>query len=126
RSPTTAAASATTRPAPASRSCAPSCATSSAAPWSSSPDPERAPRSSSPPSEPDRSPTRRLRGLILEGEVEVVAVGVHAQHLVGQDLRGDPIQEDADAVPLDHLVAVGRGRRLVDRELDLPVDLLGR
>ena len=64
--------------------------------------------------------------LVFEREVEVVAVRVHPEHLVVEHLGGGLVEEHADVVALDHLVAGSRLGCLVDRDLDLSVDLLGR
>jgi two-component system, response regulator PdtaR len=61
----------------------------------------------------------RLRGLVVEGEVDVVVVGVHAEDLVVECARGDRVEEDPHAVPLDHLIVDDRLRRLFDLQLDL-------
>jgi len=52
-------------------------------------------------------------------------VGVHAEHLVGEHLRGGRVEEHAGAVALDHLVTLLRAVGLVEGDLDLAVDLLG-
>ena len=51
---------------------------------------------------------------------------VHADHLVVQRARRDRIEEDPDAVALDHLVVGDRLGRLLDLELDLAVGLDAR
>jgi len=56
----------------------------------------------------------------------VVTVAVHAEHLVIQDLGRGCIEEHARLALLDHLVACARLGCLVDRDLDVAVDLLGR
>ena len=76
----------------------------------------------------DAPPGGALRGaagrLVFEREVEVVAVGVDADHLVGERFCGDCVQEDPGAAALYDLVAVRRLGGVVDRELHLAVDLL--
>jgi two-component system, response regulator PdtaR len=52
-------------------------------------------------------------------------VGVHAQNLVGEHVGGRRGEEHLRAAALDHLVALDRLRRLVDRDLGLAVGLLG-
>jgi response regulator NasT len=59
-----------------------------------------------------------------EREVEVVAVGVDTDHLVGECFRGDGVQEDPRPVALYDFVAVRRLGGVVDREFHLAVDLL--
>jgi two-component system, response regulator PdtaR len=57
--------------------------------------------------------------------VEVVAVGLHLQHLVVEDLRRDGVEIDRDAVLLHRRVAVGRPLGILDLDLDLSLlDLL--
>ena len=68
----------------------------------------------------------RLSRLLVEREVEMVAVGVDAQHLVGQRLGGSRIQEDLGAVALDGLISVLRLRRVGELQLQLAVDLFTR
>jgi hypothetical protein len=46
--------------------------------------------------------------------VEVVAVGVHAQYLVGQDVRCDAVEEHLRAVALHDLVTLLRLGRVAD------------
>ena len=53
-------------------------------------------------------------------------MGVHAEHLVDEHLGSGLVEEHADVATLDHLVAVARLGCLVDRDLDLSVDLVGR
>src|SRR6266516_2682781 len=65
-----------------------------------------------------------LAGLVFEGEVEVVVVGLDADHLVVAGVRGDAVQEDPHAVSLHDLIAVvGRCLRLLDLQLHLAVGL---
>jgi two-component system, response regulator PdtaR len=78
-----------------------------------------------------RSPGARAWGagsdrLVVEREVEVVAVRVHADHLVVERRGGHRVEEDADAVVLDHLVVDDRLGRLLDLELDLGLVALAR
>jgi AmiR/NasT family two-component response regulator len=61
--------------------------------------------------------------LVVEREVEVVAVRMHADHLVVQGARGDGIEQDAGAVTLDELVVDRLLAGLLDLELDLAVRL---
>ena len=70
-----------------------------------------------------RAAARALLGLVVEREVEVVVVRVHADHLVVQRARRDRVEEDPHAVALDHLVVGDRLGRLLDLELDLAVGL---
>jgi AmiR/NasT family two-component response regulator len=62
-----------------------------------------------------------LGGLVVEREVEVVVVGLHADHLVVEGCRGDRVEEDPDAFPLDDLVVCDRLGRVLDLELHLAV-----
>jgi AmiR/NasT family two-component response regulator len=64
-----------------------------------------------------------LLGLVVEREVEVVVVRVHADHLVVERTRRDGVEEDLHAVALDHLVVDDWLARLLDLELDLAVGL---
>ena len=67
-----------------------------------------------------------LLGLLFEREVEVIVVSVHAEDLVVEHLGRGRVEEHADLAALDHLVAVARLGRLLDRDLNLTVDFLGR
>jgi len=64
-------------------------------------------------------------GLFVEREVEVVAVLLDAEDLVGEHLRGELVQEHARVAALDDFVSVKRFLGLVDLELDAVVGLLG-
>jgi hypothetical protein len=72
-----------------------------------------------------REARARLARLVGELEVEVVVVTVDAEDLVGQRLGRRGVQKHADAVALDDLVAILRLRCVLDRELELAVDLFG-
>jgi two-component system, response regulator PdtaR len=56
----------------------------------------------------------------------VVAVGVDAEHLVVEHLGRGGVEKHTSLPVLDHLVPFARLRSLVDRDLDLSVDLFGR
>ena len=77
------------------------------------------------PNGPVRTGPAALRALVVEREVEVVAVGVDAQHLVGEHVCRGGIEEHARAVALDDLVSLPRAHGVVDLELDAFVRLLG-
>ena len=51
--------------------------------------------------------------------MDVVTVRLDTDHLVAQRGHGSRVEEDADAVSLDHLVALGRLGGLLDLQLDL-------
>ena len=55
----------------------------------------------------------------------MVAVGVHAEHLVGERLGGGGVEEHLGTVALDGLIAVLRLRCVGQLELQLAVDFLG-
>jgi AmiR/NasT family two-component response regulator len=61
--------------------------------------------------------------LIVECEVEVVVVRVHADHLVFEGARGDRVEEDPHAVVLDDLIVDEGPLGLFDLELHLSLGL---
>ena len=67
-----------------------------------------------------------LAGLVVEAEVEVVVVRVDAEDLVGQHRRGEWVEVDDRAAALDRFVALSGLRCVLDRDLDLAVDLRRR
>ena len=69
---------------------------------------------------------RASERLVFESEVEVIVVGVDAQDLVREHVRGGGVQEDARAVALDHLVAFARLGRVLDLQLNAVLGLFGR
>jgi AmiR/NasT family two-component response regulator len=71
----------------------------------------------------DRHSRGGLLGLVFEREVKVVAVCVHADHLVVQCARRHRVEEDPHPVSLHHLVVDDRLLCVLDLELDLAVGL---
>src|SRR6266498_498115 len=59
---------------------------------------------------------RRPGALVLEGEADLLPLDLGIQDLVLQVVGGELLEEDAGALVLDHLVALGR--RLHDRQLE--------
>ena len=61
--------------------------------------------------------------MVVEREVEVVAVRVHADHLVVEGACRDRVEQNADTVPLDDLVVDRLLTGLLDLQLHLSVGL---